>query len=269
IESLFYVVLDSLSDRIQDRRSEDALGFVLHSERSLAMMRIGILADDQRYLDDFGVKLTGPSELKNILDAMRKFLFFEGDLYIGGRLRDFYERKVDSSVATRFMDQTTLNLLTETLAQQQVALTTQSMPSSPVASTTPDPSTMAIGSQPDPPRWQIPPTAIAASSGDGSGLVNRPLLSHADDSFELVMPIYGTTTTSLNRGSLERPINEQATSSANVPGLAVSIAEQSNPAAPTGGAGGLAPSDVLSRKRNPDEKMDDESTEEPSNKRRH
>ncbi|KAJ1924358.1 hypothetical protein GGI09_002585 [Coemansia sp. S100] len=269
IESLFYVVLDYLSDRIRDRRSEDALGFVLHSERSLAMMRIGILADDQRYLDDFGVKLTCPSELKNILDAMRKFLFFEGDLYIGGRLRDFYERKVDSSVATRFMDQTTLNLLTEILAQQQAALTTQTMPSSPVDSTTPDPSTMAICSQPDPPRWQIPSTAIAASSGDGSGLVNRPLLLHADDSFELAMPVFGTATTSLNRGSLERRINEQATSSASLPVPAVSIAEQSNPAAPTGGAGGLAPSDVLSRKRNPDEKMDDDSTEEPRHKRPH
>ncbi|KAJ2464221.1 hypothetical protein GGI03_003365 [Coemansia sp. RSA 2337] len=269
IESLFYVVLDSLSDRIRDRRSEDALGFVLHSERSLAMMRIGILADSQRYLDNFGVRLTGPSELKNILDAMRKFLFFEGDLYIGGRLQDFYERKVDSSVATRFMDQTTLNLLTETLAQQQAALTAQSMPSSPVDSTTPDPSTMAIGSQPDPPRWQISSTAIAASSGDGSGLVNRPLLLHADDSFELAMPVFGAATTSLNRDPLKRPINEQATSSASLPEPAVSIAEQSNPAAPTGGAGGLAPSDVLSRKRNPDEKMDDESTEEPSNKRRH
>ncbi|KAJ2033426.1 hypothetical protein H4S03_005657 [Coemansia sp. S3946] len=266
IESLFYVVLDSLSDRIRDGRSEDALGFALYNESNLAMVRIGILGDDQRYLSNFGVGLIGPSELKNILDAMRKFLFFEGDLYIGGQLQDFYERKVDSSVATRFMNQATLNLLTETLAQQHAA---QSMPSSPVDSTTLDPSTMAINSQPDPPRWQIPPTAIAASSGEGSGLVNRPLLSHADDSFELVMPVFGTATTSLNRGSLERPINEQATSSASLSGPAVSIAEQSNPAAPTGGAGGLAPSDVLSRKRNPDEKMDDDSTEEPSNKRRH
>ncbi|KAJ2397854.1 hypothetical protein GGF41_008397 [Coemansia sp. RSA 2531] len=75
------------------------------------------------------------------------------------------------------------------------------------------------------------------------------------------MPVFGTATTSLNRGSLERPINEQATSSASLSGPAVSIAEQSNPAAPAG--------DVLSRKRNPDEKMDDDSTEEPSNKRRH
>ncbi|KAJ2075216.1 hypothetical protein GGI16_008585, partial [Coemansia sp. S142-1] len=178
-------------------------------------------------------------------------------------------RKVDSSVATRFMDQTTLNLLTETLAQQQAALMAQSMPSSPVDSTTPDPSTMAICSQPDPPRWQIPPTAIAASSGDGSGLVNRPLLSHADDSFELVMPVFGTATTSLNRGSLERRINEQATSSASLSGPAVNIAEQSNPTAPTGDAGSLAPSDALSRKRNPDEKMDDDSTEEPRHKRPH
>ncbi|KAJ2430822.1 hypothetical protein GGF41_000814, partial [Coemansia sp. RSA 2531] len=100
IESLFYVVLDSLSDRIRGRRSEDVLGFALYSESNLAMVRIGILGDDQRYLNNFGVRLAGPSELKNILDAMRKFLFFEGDLYIGGRLQDFYERKVDSSVAT-------------------------------------------------------------------------------------------------------------------------------------------------------------------------
>ncbi|KAJ2013823.1 hypothetical protein GGI03_003626 [Coemansia sp. RSA 2337] len=261
IESLFYVVLDSLSDRIRGRRSGDALGFALYSESNLAMVRIGILGGDRRCLGDFGVGLTGPSGLKNILDAVRKFLFFEGDLYVGGRLQDFCERRVGSSVAARFMDQTTLNLLTEILARQQAALMAQSVPSSPVDSTTLDPSAMAICSQPDSPRWQIPPTAIAASSGDGTGLVNRPLLSHADDSFELVMPVFGTATTSLNRGSLECPINEQATSSASLPGPAVNVAEQSNPAAPAG--------DVLSRKRNPDEKMDDDSTEEPRHKRRH
>ncbi|KAJ2057859.1 hypothetical protein GGI17_005397 [Coemansia sp. S146] len=128
IESLFYVVLDSLSDWIRDRRSEGALGFAFYNESNLAMVRIGILGDAQRYLDDFGVKLIGPSVLKDTLDAMRKFLFFEGDCYIGGRLREFYERKVDSSAAVHFMRQETLNLLAETLAQQQAAPT---MPGSP------------------------------------------------------------------------------------------------------------------------------------------
>ncbi|KAJ2411840.1 hypothetical protein GGI10_004042, partial [Coemansia sp. RSA 2530] len=87
IESLFFVVLDSLSKRARGKDSESALGFVLHSERVLAMMHIGILSDDQRYLENFGIKPIDSPVLRDIVESMRKFLFFEGETYIGGRLR--------------------------------------------------------------------------------------------------------------------------------------------------------------------------------------
>ncbi|KAJ2866033.1 hypothetical protein GGH94_001808 [Coemansia aciculifera] len=262
IESLFYVVLDSLSDRIRDRRSEDALGFAFYNESNLAMVRIGILGDDQRYLNNFGVKSIGSSALKDILDAMRKFLFFEGDHYIGGRLQAFYERKVDSSVAVHFMRQETLNLLIETLLYQQAAPT---MSSSQIDSTAPDLSTMAIASQSGPPHWPLNPTAIAAASNDISVLVNPLLGSLADDSFELVIPVIGPATSSISLGLLEYHGNEQATSSASLPGPVVDMAGQSNPTASTGGAGPSNSSGVSEdRKRARDEKMDDDDSTKKS-----
>ncbi|KAJ2871334.1 hypothetical protein GGH93_004901 [Coemansia aciculifera] len=262
IESLFYVVLDSLSDRIRDRRSEDALGFAFYNESNLAMVRIGILGDDQRYLNNFGVKSIGSSALKDILDAMRKFLFFEGDHYIGGRLQAFYERKVDSSVAVHFMRQETLNLLIETLLYQQAAPT---MSSSQIDSTAPDLSTMAIASQSGPPHWPLNPTAIAAASNDISVLVNPLLGSLADDSFELVIPVIGPATSSISLGLLEYHGNEQATSSASLPGPVVDMAGQPNPAASTGGAGPSNSSGVSEgRKRARDEKMDDDDSTKKS-----
>ncbi|KAJ2733699.1 hypothetical protein IW152_002882 [Coemansia sp. BCRC 34962] len=157
IESLFYVVMDSLSERARGNDSKGALGFVLHSEPSLAMMRIGILGNDQRYLENFGVKSIGSPALRDIVDSMRKFLFFEGETYIGGRLQGIYDRKMDLGVAKHFMNPETLSLL-DTFQQ-----TTHSSSSTPIEAAAPKSWTMVTRSQHGPPAWQLPLSAVAAS----------------------------------------------------------------------------------------------------------
>ncbi|KAJ2484890.1 hypothetical protein IWW37_006083, partial [Coemansia sp. RSA 2050] len=157
IESLFYVIMDSLSERARGKDSEGALGFVFHSEPSLAMLRIGILGDDQRYLENFGVKSIGSAALRDIVDSMRKFLFFEGETYIGGRLQGIYDRKMDLGVAKRFMNLETLSLLD---AFQQ---TTYSSSSTSIEAAAPKPRTMVTRSQRSPPAWRLPASVATAS----------------------------------------------------------------------------------------------------------
>ncbi|KAJ2733470.1 hypothetical protein IW152_003021, partial [Coemansia sp. BCRC 34962] len=157
IESLFYVIMDSLSERARGKDSEGALGFVFHSERNLAMVRIGILGDDQRYLENFGVKSIGSAALRDIVDSMRKFLFFEGESYIGGRLQGIYDRKMDVGVAKRFMNLETLSLLD---AFQQ---TTYSSSSTSIEAAALKPRTMVTRSQRSPPAWRLPASVVAAS----------------------------------------------------------------------------------------------------------
>ncbi|KAJ2822775.1 hypothetical protein GGI24_003854 [Coemansia furcata] len=265
IESLFYVVLDSLSDRSQDKNSEDVLGFVLHSERSLAMMRVGILGGTGRYLGNFGVKSVGSSVLKAVIDAMRKFLFFEGDHYIGDHLQGIYERKIDSSVAIQFMRQETLDLLIEVLAQQQTAQTIQTSPNSPIDTATPDPSTMAIGSQTSPLIWPLNSEVLADSSGDSGMHLNQ------GDSSEPVKP--AKRHLSRPKSILAQYASKQAEPSDTPLQLTVKLPEKFNTAPSTSDAGTSRTSAASGgRKRASDESAGYQSTEQSkksSNKRHH
>ncbi|KAJ2826520.1 hypothetical protein GGI24_002893 [Coemansia furcata] len=262
IESLFYVVLDSLSDRSQDKSSENALGFVLHNEANLAMVRIGILCGTQRYFANFGVKSVD-SVVKDGINAMHKFLFFEGDHYIGDHLQGIYERKVDSSVAIQFMRRDTLDLLIEALAQQQTAQTIQTSPNSPIDTATPDPSTMAIGSQTSPPIWPLSSEVLADSSGDSGMHLNQ------GDSSEPVKP--AKRHLSRPKSILAQYASKQAESLDTPLQLTVKLPEKFNTAASTGDAGTSKTSAASgSRKRASDESADYEGTEQSkksSNKR--
>ncbi|KAJ2817915.1 hypothetical protein GGI24_005258 [Coemansia furcata] len=203
--------------------------------------------------------------VKAVIDAMREFLFFEGNHYIGGQLQGIYERKVDSSVAIRFMHRDTLDMLIEVLAQQQTAQTMQTSPNSPIDTATPDPSTMAIGSQTSPPIWPLNSEVLADSSGDSGMHLNQ------GDSSEPVKP----TKRHLSRPKsiLAQYASKQAESS-NIPlQLTVKLPEKFNPAASTSDAGTSQTSAASgSRKRASDESAGHEGTEKPkksNNKRFH
>ncbi|KAJ2636741.1 hypothetical protein GGF44_003070 [Coemansia sp. RSA 1694] len=110
MESLFYIVLDALSKRDRTGKKKSTPGFAFFSSESMALMRIAILLGEQGYLSDFGVDIAASPILANMLAAMYKFLFYEGDRYIGGKLRDNYQRQFDPTEAGGFMNAKTLTL---------------------------------------------------------------------------------------------------------------------------------------------------------------
>ncbi|KAJ2741365.1 hypothetical protein GGI20_005236 [Coemansia sp. BCRC 34301] len=174
LESLFYVVLDALSARLGDRRPEDAPGFVLHSELSTALMRVGILIDKDQYLDDFGVDKGQAYVPKTMLDALYQFLFFANGCYIGPQLRGNYERSIDSAAAAEFMDAETLSLLRDLYEQPGQEMQSVSTPTRGLSDTaTP---TEAAASKPLPPP-QFPLEIARLSVAPSSEIVD------ADDPF--------------------------------------------------------------------------------------
>ncbi|KAJ2060715.1 hypothetical protein GGH13_006738 [Coemansia sp. S155-1] len=135
IESLFYVVLDALSDRPRDDESKNPPGFQIASMQSAAFMRLGCLCSKDHYLQDFGVNGSNGFVPKDMLDAMHRFLFFEDGRYIGDKLQIEVgcERKFDADAASRFMDENTREALNIMYDRQQMALTpTRSGNSSPI-----------------------------------------------------------------------------------------------------------------------------------------
>ncbi|KAJ2752064.1 hypothetical protein GGI19_004068, partial [Coemansia pectinata] len=69
IESLFYAVLDALSDRPRDGQSKNPPGFQVASMQSAAFMRLGCLCSKARYLQNFGVNASNGFVPKDMLDA--------------------------------------------------------------------------------------------------------------------------------------------------------------------------------------------------------
>ncbi|KAJ2442905.1 hypothetical protein GGI03_008109, partial [Coemansia sp. RSA 2337] len=112
IESVFYVILDALSTRDRSASAEDSPpGFAFFASNITAFTRIGLLGCDRLCFDDFGVKTDGSQALEDMLCGMHRFLFFSGDRYIGGYLRDEYERQFDRVAAASFMNAATIQLL--------------------------------------------------------------------------------------------------------------------------------------------------------------
>ncbi|KAJ1669758.1 hypothetical protein GGF38_002009, partial [Coemansia sp. RSA 25] len=115
IESLFYVILDALSDRERGKIPKDAPGFIFYSDQSAAYMRIGCVSSSNLYLTNFGVNAGNAFVPKDVLDAMHQFLFFERGGFIGDKLqvRAGCDRVVDSTAAAGFMYPATLIRLNE------------------------------------------------------------------------------------------------------------------------------------------------------------
>ncbi|KAJ2026858.1 hypothetical protein H4S03_008502, partial [Coemansia sp. S3946] len=112
IESVFYVILDALSTRDRSASAEDSPpGFAFFASNITAFTRIGLLGCDRLCFADFGVKTDGSQALEDMLCGMHRFLFFSGDRYIGGYLRDEYERQFDRVAAASFMNAATIQLL--------------------------------------------------------------------------------------------------------------------------------------------------------------
>ncbi|KAJ2477872.1 hypothetical protein EV174_004481, partial [Coemansia sp. RSA 2320] len=112
LESLFYVALDCLSSRPRRDDPKNVLpGFAFNGSEFTAFARIGILACDGSYLRRFGVLAVNPSPEWCMLEAMRRFLFFKGDVFIGGKLDGNYQREVNETAALGFMDSATVHKL--------------------------------------------------------------------------------------------------------------------------------------------------------------
>ncbi|KAJ1812711.1 hypothetical protein LPJ56_005403 [Coemansia sp. RSA 2599] len=116
IESFFYVVLDALRGIYPTNPSKTPDGFSFQKRLSLlGHARIVCLARPNKWLADFGVDRSKlPSGLLDILEAMRRFLFFDDGKYIGLDLvlTSPYIYSVDEASAKVFMSEDTIAFLT-------------------------------------------------------------------------------------------------------------------------------------------------------------
>ncbi|KAJ2591229.1 hypothetical protein H4R99_006833, partial [Coemansia sp. RSA 1722] len=118
IESLFYVVLDALRGIYgHSKTGKDPAGFSFHKKLViLGHIRVSCLLSEDNWLANFGInKADIPLDLLNVLQAMRRFLFFENGTYVGSHLADEpqYMYCIDKVSARLFMDEDTLSLLVE------------------------------------------------------------------------------------------------------------------------------------------------------------
>ncbi|KAJ2879668.1 hypothetical protein H4R27_005176, partial [Coemansia aciculifera] len=114
LESLFYTILDALSDRPRTGKTDvQPLGFRFYDSSNMAATRLMCVQSGSRFLDHFGI-MSNESTLEDILDAMRRFLFFDNGTHLGGRILDQkdFSRNFDDSAAKVFMsDKTARGLL--------------------------------------------------------------------------------------------------------------------------------------------------------------
>ncbi|KAJ2740824.1 hypothetical protein GGI20_005595, partial [Coemansia sp. BCRC 34301] len=121
LESLFYVILDALSDRTRDASPTNAPGFRYNGGQDTALMRLGCLCSNEHYLERFGVSASSPFVPRAAIDAMHQFLFLEGGHFIGDKLqrRDGCDRIFDDEAADKFMDSDTWESLQHDCHAQQ------------------------------------------------------------------------------------------------------------------------------------------------------
>ncbi|KAJ2744165.1 hypothetical protein GGI20_003203, partial [Coemansia sp. BCRC 34301] len=113
LESLFYVVLDAFSARARGKNSKDQPhGFTFPSSSTAAHIRLSCVASDTKYLESFGIR-SDKSVPEAMLDAMRRFLFYEDKVHIGGKIQDGtdFPRQFDEEAASEFMDKGTIDKL--------------------------------------------------------------------------------------------------------------------------------------------------------------
>ncbi|KAJ2545459.1 hypothetical protein EV175_005810 [Coemansia sp. RSA 1933] len=111
-ESLFYVILHSVSgaySRIGDAEPE---GFEFVNSSNMASVRVAYLGDESHFYEYFGADQCGEG-VRKVLKAMRDFLFTKDGQYIGHLLlrKEAYEHKLSSKHARLFMPVDALKLL--------------------------------------------------------------------------------------------------------------------------------------------------------------
>ncbi|KAJ2513534.1 hypothetical protein GGI11_004373 [Coemansia sp. RSA 2049] len=106
IESMFYVALYALGVFYETIDAYSLLcGFQCNDEETKSVSRLGCLMDKDAYLEQFGI-LHCQEATTAVLNSMYKFLFYEKDINIAGRLlgdKD-RERHVNIDFARGFMD---------------------------------------------------------------------------------------------------------------------------------------------------------------------
>ncbi|KAJ2058143.1 hypothetical protein GGI17_005223 [Coemansia sp. S146] len=165
LESLMYVVLDAFSDRPRAGDSgEQPLGFMFLSSATTACTRITCTLSEERFLDFFGVKSVNTSVPKELLMAMRRFLFFDGGEHIGARILENtdFPRVFDESAAVVFMGEAN----TESIKSMVTTQAAQSpLPLDTAASVAPVPSALRTAHAPAPSATSAQQGTFDADSG--------------------------------------------------------------------------------------------------------
>ncbi|KAJ2897201.1 hypothetical protein IWW38_001795 [Coemansia aciculifera] len=124
IESLFYVVLDALSDRVRNDESKSVPGFRYCGRVKTALLRLGCLCSFDHALCRFGVQQASLCVPDGLLNAMHAFLFFEKGAFIGHKLQ--YDNGCEwvfyADSARVFMNKATCDALVKDFGLQQDAL---------------------------------------------------------------------------------------------------------------------------------------------------
>ncbi|KAJ2251764.1 hypothetical protein GGI13_003665 [Coemansia sp. RSA 455] len=122
LESLLYVILDALSDRPRTGKPDlQPLGFRFYDSSNMAMTRLMCTHSSLLFLDYFGVNLRNESTLDDVLDAMRRFLFFDNGEHLGARIlhREDISRNFADSAVRVFMSDTTAHEFMLRVGQQK------------------------------------------------------------------------------------------------------------------------------------------------------
>ncbi|KAJ2827449.1 hypothetical protein GGI24_002641, partial [Coemansia furcata] len=117
LESLFYVFLDAFSGRTRIARDKNMSnkpkpqppGFAFHCSETAALTRLTCMQSSKCFLAKFGVVADSDSVPQNMLDSMRRFLFFDDGNHLGEKILDKedFPRVFDHSAALVFMGEKT------------------------------------------------------------------------------------------------------------------------------------------------------------------
>ncbi|KAJ2544432.1 hypothetical protein EV175_005894 [Coemansia sp. RSA 1933] len=111
-ESLFYVILHSVSGAYSRMGDAEPEGFEFVNSSNMAFVRVACLCDESHFYEYFGADQCGEG-VRKVLKAMRDFLFTKDGQYIGHLLlrKETYEHNLSSKHAQVFMPVDALKLL--------------------------------------------------------------------------------------------------------------------------------------------------------------
>ncbi|KAJ2068317.1 hypothetical protein GGI03_000020 [Coemansia sp. RSA 2337] len=122
LESLLYVILDALSNRPRTGKPDvQPLGFAFFNGSSIAMTRITCTQSGSLFRHYFGASLPMESTLGGVLDAMRRFLFFDNGTHLVGRILEMkdFPRSFNNKAAKTFMSDKTAHELMRLVGEEE------------------------------------------------------------------------------------------------------------------------------------------------------